>query len=118
MLRLLMLTQFFDPEPTPRGLSFAQALVDQGFDVEVLTGVPNYPRGDVYPGYKLRAYQRERFGRVTVHRAWLYPDHSRSWTQRATNYLSFGASAAVVGLLKIAAADVVYAYHPPATVGI
>lgn len=44
--RILLLTQWFDPEPTFKGLVFARELVSQGFEVEVLTGLPSQlPRG-------------------------------------------------------------------------
>ena len=45
--RILLLTQWFDPEPTFKGLVFAKELVRQGFAVEVLTGFPNAPGGKV-----------------------------------------------------------------------
>ena len=49
-MRILILSQFFDPEPTLKGLAFAQSLADNGHQVEVLTGFPNYPGGRVYSG--------------------------------------------------------------------
>ena len=48
--RVLLLTQWFDPEPTFKGLAFARELVRRGFEVEVVTGYPNYPVGRLYPG--------------------------------------------------------------------
>ena len=46
--KILLITQWFDPEPTFKGLLFAKELVAHGFDVEVITGFPNYPGGKVY----------------------------------------------------------------------
>ncbi|MDQ6770854.1 MAG: glycosyltransferase family 4 protein [Gemmatimonadota bacterium] len=115
--RLLICTQWFDPEPTPKGFSFAAALHQRGFEVDVLTGFPNYPEGRVYPGYRLRPYERESFGGVNVHRVWLYPSHDRSAVRRGINYLSFAASVVVAGLTKVPRPNLVYAYHPPPTVG-
>ena len=37
-MKILLLTQWFDPEPTFKGLLFAQALRAEGHEVEVLTG--------------------------------------------------------------------------------
>ena len=74
-MRVLLLTQWFDPEPTFKGLVFARELVRQGFDVEVVTGFPNYPGGKIYPGYKIRWIQRERMDGVNVTRLPLYPNH-------------------------------------------
>jgi len=117
-IRVLLLAQWFDPEPTFKGLVFARELVRQGFEVEVLTGFPNYPGGKVYPGYKINMLQREVVDGVQVTRVPLYPNHSQSAVKRVLNYASFAASALVYGLFMAKRADVIYAYHPPLTVGI
>lgn len=116
--RVLLITQWFDPEPTFKGLLFAKALRDRGFDVEVLTGFPNYPGGKVYPGYKIRPLRRETVDGIRVARVALYPSHNRSALGRVANYLSFAASASLYGIFGAARPDVIYAYHPPATTGI
>ncbi|WP_213956022.1 glycosyltransferase family 4 protein [Variovorax sp. dw_954] len=117
-VRVLLLTQWFDPEPTFKGLVFARELVRQGFDVEVVTGFPNYPGGKVYPGYRVKLLQREVIDGVQVTRVPLFPNHDQSAIKRVFNYLSFAASALVYCLLFARRADVIYAYHPPLTVGI
>jgi colanic acid biosynthesis glycosyl transferase WcaI len=48
----------------------------------------------------------------------LYPNHGQSAVKRVFNYLSFSASALLYGLFVAKSADVIYAYHPPLTVGI
>ena len=116
--RVLLLTQWFDPEPTFKGLVFARELVRQGFDVEVVTGFPNYPGGKVYAGYKIKLIQRECIDGVQITRLPLYPNHDQSAIKRVLNYASFAASALVYGLFMAKRADVMYAYHPPLTVGV
>jgi lipopolysaccharide/colanic/teichoic acid biosynthesis glycosyltransferase len=111
-----MITQWFDPEPTFKGLLFAQELVRAGFDVKVLTGFPNYPGGKLYDGYRIKLFQREVIDGVRVLRVPLYPSHNSSGIKRALNYVSFAISA-TVGALLIQRPDVAYVYHPPATVG-
>jgi colanic acid biosynthesis glycosyl transferase WcaI len=115
--KVLLLTQWFDPEPTIKGLSFARELMRRGFEVEVLTGFPNYPTGSLYPGYRLRPWQRESLDGVLVHRVALYPSHDSSGIRRTLNYASFAASALVYGLGIVRRFDVIYAYHPPLSVG-
>lgn len=117
-IRVLLLTQWFDPEPTFKGLVFARELVRQGFDVEVLTGFPNYPGGKVYPGYRIKWLQRESIDGVQVTRVPLYPNHDQSAIKRVLNYASFAASSLLYGLLMARRPDVIYAYHPPLTVGV
>ncbi len=117
-IRILLLTQWFDPEPTFKGMVFARELVRQGFKVEVLTGFPNYPGGKVYPGYSIKPLQREVIDGVQVTRVPLYPNHDQSVIKRVLNYLSFATSSLVYGLFMVRRVNVIYAYHPPLTVGI
>lgn len=117
-MRVLLLTQWFDPEPTFKGLVFASALVEQGFEVEVVTGFPNYPGGKLYPGYKLKWMQRERIEGVDVTRVPVYPSHDQSAIRRIFNYLSFAFCSFCYLLFGARRPAVIYAYHPPLTVGI
>lgn len=116
--RVLLLTQWFDPEPTFKGLLFARELASRGFDVEVVTGFPNYPGGKLYPGYRLRWLQQESRDGVALTRVPLYPSHDQSAIGRVLNYVTFATSALVYCLFVAPRPTVVYAYHPPLTVGI
>ena len=115
-MKILLLTQWFDPEPTFKGLAFAKELIKQGHEVEVLTGFPNYPQGKLYDGYKLKLFQRENIDGVSILRVPLYPSHDNSAVKRVLNYASFAASATLYGIFLTKKADVIYAYHPPLTV--
>lgn len=117
-IKIVLLTQWFDPEPTFKGLAFARELVRKGFNVEVVTGFPNYPGGKVYEGYRMRLLQREVIDGVQITRLPLYPSHDGSALRRIANYVSFAASSLLYGLFKLKRPDVIYAYHPPLTVGV
>lgn len=114
-MKILVLTQWFDPEPAFLGLGFVKALERRGHKVEVATGFPNYPGGKVYPNYKLRPYRKEQSEGIAIHRLWLWPSHDRSARGRAANYLSFFLSALLFGAIKGRNFDMVYVYHPPIT---
>ncbi len=116
-MRVWMLTQWFDPEPTFKGMLFARELQRRGHEVEVITGFPNYPGGTVYDGYRVRAYQREVVDGIVVHRVPLYPSHDSSAVRRLANYASFAVSSALK-MLSGRRPDVVYVYHPPGTVAL
>ena len=116
-MKILILSQWFDPEPDFKGLLFARELVARGHEVEVLTGFPNYPGGKIYPGYRIRPWARERLDGIDVLRVALYPSHNNSGLHRIFNYVSFFISAAVFGTALIRKPDVMYVYHPPITVG-
>jgi glycosyltransferase involved in cell wall biosynthesis len=117
-LKILILTQWFEPEPCAKGLAFATALRDLGHEVEVLTGFPNYPGGKLYPGYGLKPVRVDTLDGLRVVRAPLYPSHDSSAMRRIFNYASFAASALVVGMLYTRRPDVIYIYHLPATTGV
>jgi hypothetical protein len=62
----LLATQALGPDDPEVGSAtvpgtIARALSSHGHQVDVLTGLPNYPTGRLYPGYRLR--------RGPVHRA-------------------------------------------------
>ena len=118
-MRILYLTQWFDPEPgVIKGPEFVQSLLSSGYEIDVVTGIPNYPGGKVYPGYKIRLFQKEKMGQLEVRRLPLYPSHDGSAIKRAANYLSFFASALMYGLWSARRYDACYVYHPPITVGL
>ncbi|MGQ0708806.1 MAG: glycosyltransferase family 4 protein [Rhodoferax sp.] len=117
-LRVLLLTQWFEPEPAFKGLSFAKELIKQGFEVEVVTGYPNYPTGRIYPGFKIKPAQHDLIDGVNITRVALYPSHDRSAIKRILNYASFACSSFLYCLFFVRNIDVIYAYHPPLTVGI
>ncbi len=117
-MRILFLTQFFQPEPFFKALPFAKELLERGHEVEVLTGFPNYPGGNVYPGYKIRLWQKETMQGVRVNRVALYPSHDKSARKRFLNYASFALSSSLVGPWLVGRPDVIYVYHPPGTIGL
>jgi colanic acid biosynthesis glycosyl transferase WcaI len=113
------LTISFDPEPGAlRGLPLARWLAAKGYQIEVLTGFPQYPEGRIYPGYQLRHYHREMLGGIPILRVPLYPSHDSSGVRRALTYLSFALAASTIGTALIGPADIVYLYDPPPTTGL
>jgi glycosyltransferase involved in cell wall biosynthesis len=115
-MKILLLTQWFEPEPIFKGLLFARELAARGHNVQVVTGFPNYPGGNVYPGYRIRPWVREEIDGISILRVALYPSHDKSGFRRALNYASFAFSAAVIGTALIRKPDVVYVYLSPATI--
>lgn len=114
-MRVLFLTQWFEPEPVFKGASFAAALIAEGMEVEVATAFPNYPGGKLYPGYRITPYQRDRQWPFPVHRLPVWPSHDRSSVGRILNYASFFLSSLVFGLFTARRFDAIYVFHPPVT---
>ena len=111
--RILYVTQWYDPEPAFKGATFVYGLIDRGYDVDVLTAFPNYPRGKIYSGYSLRPFQKKQMDRYTLYRVFAYPSHDRSSLGRVFNYASFFFSCLFFGLFQVRNYDAVLVYHPP-----
>ena len=84
-------------------------------EVEVATGFPNYPGGKLYPGYRVKPYQRDRQWPFPVHRLPIWPSHDGSSVGRILNYASFFLSSLIFGLFTARRFDAIYVYHPPVT---
>jgi glycosyltransferase involved in cell wall biosynthesis len=118
-MKILMLTQLFQPEPNHlKGLAFAKELNTRGHDVQVLTGFPNYPEGKFYKGYKVRPVFKEKIEGVTVIRIPHYPSHDRSGFKRIVSYISFAVCASIWGIFHIKKPDIVHVYQGPGTLAI
>lgn len=117
-MRILILSQWYPPEPDLKIHLLGKGLVARGHTVTAITGFPNYPTGKIYSGYHQRLWQWEERDGVRVLRLPLYPSHDRSALRRIMNYISFAASASCLGPLLCGSVDIMWAYHPPLTIGI
>ena len=93
-MKILLISQFYSPEPRKLFAELAITLQSFGHEVTVLTGFPNWPGGKIYKGYRIRLWQKEVIDGVRVLRVPMFPDHSRSGVRRVLNHLSFAFSAA------------------------
>ena len=110
-MKILVFSQHFWPENF-RINDVALALRDAGHEVSVLTGQPNYPGGDPFPGYRAWGSGSELHKGITIRRVPLMP-RGRSGARRlVANYLSFIASAALCGAWRLRGqpVDVVFVY--------
>ena len=111
-MRVLYLSQWFEPEPILKGSGFVRGLIERGCEVEVITGFPNYPTGKIYPGYRVVVHRKDQVNGLPINRLALYPSHDRSSVKRIVNLFSFAVSAALFGIFRAKRFDVIYAYPP------
>ncbi len=88
--KILIVTQYFYPEQF-RINDMAVEWVTRGYDVTVLTGIPNYPMGKFFKGYGLFSRRKEVYQGVKVIRIPLIPRGKKS-IGMVLNYLSFVVS--------------------------
>lgn len=116
-MRLLFISQLFDPEYSIKGIQFLDELSERGIDVDVITTFPNYPRGKVFEGYKIRPWAIEYHNNIRIIRVWSYISHSKSKVARALSYLSFFFTSIIASLL-VRKPSIIYAYHPQVMTGV
>ena len=66
-MKILVVFQHYYPEPF-RITDICEELVRRGHEVMVVTGTPNYPEGEFYPGYEHGKKSDEVLNGVRVHR--------------------------------------------------
>lgn len=108
-MKVVILSQYYDPEPVYIPATVARGLASRGHEVTVITGFPNYPAGALYPGYIQRPWRKEQDGLVNVIRTPLWVSHSENPLGRIANYISFALSSLVVCMM-LRRIDVMYVY--------
>lgn len=113
-MKLLLISQYFSPENFIIN-DVARNLVEQGHEIVVATGKPNYPDGDIFPGYTAGGVQREvLLDKIEVLRVPLWPRGSGGARNLVLNYLSFVVSGLVFfpWLLRKREFDAVLVFAP------
>lgn len=117
MIRVLLLSLHYRPEPNFITADVAERLAAAGFAVTVVTAHPNYPLGRFYDSVSsLRPARSEENG-VTVWRLPFLPDHSTSKGRRFLAYGSFTLAASLFAPFAAPSPDVVWVYNAPFTTG-
>jgi glycosyltransferase involved in cell wall biosynthesis len=108
-------THYYPPElgAAQRRLhQLAVYLHEQGHEVQVLTGFPNYPTGIVPEGYRGKRFMREILDGVPILRTAVYATENSGFSRRLLNHTSFAISATLASFLA-GPADVVVIESPP-----
>ncbi len=91
-MHILFLTQYYPPEFGAAGIHterIAPLLMEEGHQITLLTGLPNYPTGIVPPEYRGHFLHRETRDGVDIRRIWVYTSPSKSTKARLANQISF-----------------------------
>jgi glycosyltransferase involved in cell wall biosynthesis len=104
-MKILVVCQYYYPEPF-RITDICETLVENGHDVTVLTGLPNYPEGRVLEEYRNGKKRNEILNGVKVIRSYEIGRGNNS-IELFLNYLSFAVSASIKSLFMKDKFDVV-----------
>lgn len=108
-MKILVVCQHFYPE-TFRINDITYELVKKGHDVTVLTGLPNYPEGKVYKGYKWFQNRNQIVNGVKIKRCSLV-GRRKSTLMMGINYSWFAIFGCLKALFMKKDFDVVYVYQ-------
>lgn len=115
-MNLLFISQYFPPE-TGAGATRTEAmvkyLVKRGWDIEVISELPNYPTGKIYSDYNSVCHQSESWHGALIHRVWVWANPRSNTIQQLGIFTTYLISAILFALRKPRKYDVVYATSPP-----
>jgi colanic acid biosynthesis glycosyl transferase WcaI len=118
-VKILIVSQYFWPENF-RINDLASELVRKGNHVTVLTGIPNYPDGKVFPEFRDHPKLFNELNGIEIIRVPLLP-RGKGSLRLVLNYLTFMLNASILGAWKLRGYhfDVVFVYQvSPVTVGL
>jgi len=119
-LRVTFLTHYFPPEVGPaqtRLHELAKRLIAAGETVTVVTGFPNYPAGEIFPGYRGKRLMEDSYDGIRVLRTWVFATRSRGFIGRLLNYFSFPVFS-LLAVRKLGPTDIIYVQSPPLFTGL
>jgi len=92
-MKILVVCQHYWPEPYPLR-DVCEELVARGHQVDLITGVPNYPQGYIYPEYRNGKNRIQVHNGVRIHRTFTI-GRRNNVVFRFLNYFSFAISSTV-----------------------
>lgn len=114
-MHILFLTDNFPPEvnaPATRTFEHCREWVAAGHKVTVITCAPNFPRGEVFTGYRNRLLgSRETMAGIDVRRVWTYISANEGFLKRTIDYASF-LNAVLPAVASVRDVDIIVATSP------
>ena len=86
--RILVVCQHFWPE-TFRITDVCEYFIEQGYSVDVLCGIPNYPSGKFFEGYSIFKKRKQNYKGIRVFRALEIPRGNNTNARILLNFISF-----------------------------
>jgi len=99
-MKVLIVTLYFWPEYF-RINDLVEELKNKGFKVDILTGYPNYPSGNVYKDFRENPNLFRKFKDCDIYRIPIIPRKKGSNINLVINYFSFLFSSIFFGVFKL-----------------
>jgi colanic acid biosynthesis glycosyl transferase WcaI len=95
-MKILIISQYFWPENF-RINDLVSGFRERGHSISVLTGLPNYPKGKIYPGYGIFKNRKESYFGANIFRVPIIPRGNGGSLRLILNYISFMLNACILG---------------------
>ena len=94
-MKVLIVSFYYEPEvgaAPSRITNLAKGLKASGMDVDVLTCLPNYPKGRIFKGYRGHFSMKETIDGIDIYRYWTYATISKNPFKRVLAMTAFATT--------------------------
>lgn len=120
-MKITLITQYYKPEmgaPQNRLYEMCVGLQKLGVEISIITGMPNYPTGKIFPEYKGMFSMTESVDGIEVKRYWLYASNAKKTLPRIWNMISFSMTVmCALRYVRKRKNDYIIVESPPLTLG-
>lgn len=108
--KILIVTEFFFPEEFKvNDLAFKWR--EKGYYVDVITLVPSYPLGEIFPGFKNRLFTREIYKGVKIYRLKTITGYKNSLFKKIAKYINFMILGGIVSIFIGRKYDYIFGFN-------
>lgn len=122
-MKILIVSFYYSPEigaAPSRITNMAEGLQAQGAEVDVLTSLPNYPKGRIFDTYRGCFHKKERLNGINIYRYWVLASVTKNPLIRLIGMFSFSLTmwAFAFKIKRILSYDKVIIQSPPILVAL
>lgn len=114
--KFLIVTEYFYPEEFKIN-EVAQEWKNKGYEVDVLTQNPTYPKGQIFENYKNKWFSKETYEGMTVYKVKAITGYKTSLFKKLLKYFSFMILGSIVSLKIGKRYDYVFGFDVGALTG-
>ena len=114
--KILIVTEYFYPEEFKIN-ELAIEWQKKGFNVEVLTKQPSYPKGEIYNGYDNKLYTIQNYKNIKIHRIKTITGYKNNVIKKILNYLTFMILASIISIKISKKFDNIFGFSAGALTG-
>ena len=114
--KILIITECFYPEEFKIN-DIALSWKDKGYDVDVLTLVPTYPLGKVFPGYKNDFFRKDEYQDINIFRVRAVTGYRDSAIKKILKYINFMTLGSIAAIFIGRKYDYIFGFNMSALTG-